>query len=378
MRKLQKPKYKKVINSLLLLTFVTIISCSKSSEDFTDIVIQETTKDSDDDGVSDSVEETNGTDPLKADSDGDGVNDGVEKTDGTDPLKADSDNDGVDDGDEKANGSDPLKTDSDSDGVDDGDEKANGTDPLKADSDDDGISDSAEKTDGTNPLKSDSDGDGVIDGTEKSDKTDALDNCSFLKNSQTTTTSEAWNAGNCDSDSFTNIEEIKNGTNPLVFNEETTEPTEEPTEEPIALEIGTWLLTSAIINNGIATTTVSDMDLEIPFTSTSENENAQITLSGSPNKIVSTGTYKTILKYTVLGKNHEEVIPLTSPLESGSWKIVDSELIVDANKVTNGNYKILELTKTTLKLETEVNRVVTAGGADLNTKGTLVITFKRK
>jgi hypothetical protein len=56
-----------------------------------------TDTDDDNDGVSDTQEATDGTDPLKADTDGDGLSDGDEKTKGTNPLKADSDGDGVND-----------------------------------------------------------------------------------------------------------------------------------------------------------------------------------------------------------------------------------------------------------------------------------------
>jgi|GEM_PF-6233506 len=363
----------KTIYALLLLTIATIItsSCSNNSQQLFDIIQEESTKDSDGDGVTDFEEKEDGTDPLKTDSDDDGVNDKDEKDNGTDPLKSDTDDDTISDGEEKTNGTDPLKPDTDDDGVNDGEEKTDGTNPLKPDTDDDGVNDGEEKIDETNPLIPDSDGDGVIDGTEKSDDTDPLSNCSFILSNQTTTPNSAWNTANCDNDDFTNIEEIENGTDPLVFDEEII-------VTPTPLEIGTWSLTNAIVENGVATTTVSGIDLTIPYEATSNSQNAQIILSEEPNSIVSTGTYNAILKFNVLGTDYEEEITQESPLESGTWEIINNNLIVTADDDTSGSYEVLELTETTFKLKTEIDRVVNAGGADLDTKGSLIITFTRQ
>jgi hypothetical protein len=98
------------------LLFPKIISGAKGSEVDTD---------DDNDGVSDSDEATNGTDPLAADTDGDGVNDGDEGT-------TDSDGDGVIDALEDNTTGDHNNPDNDSDG--DGysniDETNAGSDPL--------------------------------------------------------------------------------------------------------------------------------------------------------------------------------------------------------------------------------------------------------
>ncbi len=337
---------------IFLILILTLTSCSKNGQEFINIVQEESTKDTDDDGITDFQEKKDGTDPLKSDSDGDGSNDNEEKLNGTDPTKPDSDNDGVNDGTEKTDGTDPLKPDTDDDESNDGEEKINKTDPL-------------------NP---DTDGDGVIDGTEKTDNTNPLNNCSFVLNNQTTTPSDTWNDANCDADNYTNKEEIENGTNPLVFDKE-----DEEIIEPVTpLEVGTWNLTNAIVENGVATTTVSNTELTIPYEASSTNEDVQITLSEGPNNIISTGTYTTILVFNVLGTNYEEEIPSDSPLSSGTWEINGNNLTVTSNEDTSGSYEIIELTETTLKLKTEIDRVVRAGGADLDTKGSLIITFTRQ
>ena len=97
--------------------------------------------DDDNDGLSDSFEQSIGTDTLLADTDGDGLDDYTEVAfDGdatlytpgvdTDPLAADSDGDTLSDGEEvNSTGSSPLLYDTDGDGFDDGAEVASGKDP---------------------------------------------------------------------------------------------------------------------------------------------------------------------------------------------------------------------------------------------------------
>jgi Mg-chelatase subunit ChlD len=97
-----------------------------------------------------------GTRPDMADTDGDGVLDANE----------DPDADGLTNSDEQTLGTDPLATDTDGDGVDDKDEIESGTDPRLTDTDRDGLDDGDEGLLGTNPLLRDTDGDGRSDGDE--------------------------------------------------------------------------------------------------------------------------------------------------------------------------------------------------------------------
>jgi outer membrane protein OmpA-like peptidoglycan-associated protein len=191
----------------------------------------DSTVDTDGDGLSDYEEMcTLGTDPSAADSDGDGLDD-FEETDGGSPVDTDgdgtidandtdSDDDGIDDATEATDGathgddidndgtSNWRDTDSDADGVDDsvegsgdldgdgvpnyldpndtdgpigdldGDGLTNqeeidlGTDPTDPDSDGDGIDDFIE-TDGGSSI--DTDGDGVIDANDDDSDNDGID-----------------------------------------------------------------------------------------------------------------------------------------------------------------------------------------------------------
>ena len=122
--------------------------------------------DTDDDEISDNLEEMLGLDPTSEDTDGDGLNDFVEiDILYMDPLKADTDGNGIPDGQE----------DNDEDGLLNLEEIEHGTDPMVADSDDDNLSDYDEiHIYTTDPLNVDTDGDGASDGKEVELGTDPL------------------------------------------------------------------------------------------------------------------------------------------------------------------------------------------------------------
>jgi len=151
-------------------------------------------RDTDKDGVPDSVEQTNGTNPNDGtdakDTDGDGVPDYVEVQQGTNPNNAndatDTDGDGVPDyvetvlwpnqglpaGNSTVAGEEDRDTDGD--GVPDYQEVVDGTNPKNdtdtKDTDGDGVPDYVEVQQGTNPSNAsdakDTDGDGVPDYVE--------------------------------------------------------------------------------------------------------------------------------------------------------------------------------------------------------------------
>jgi hypothetical protein len=158
--------------------------------------------DDDNDGLSDAIESSLGTNPLLPDSDSDGVLDSVENTafgnvftlaygvyagtysgTGTNPVNADSDADGVLDGVEAAasgavviitggsnagsyvgTGTNPLDNDTDNDGLNDGEEVEALTDPRDTDTDNDGYTDKADNCPAvSNANQKDTNGDGVGD-----------------------------------------------------------------------------------------------------------------------------------------------------------------------------------------------------------------------
>jgi hypothetical protein len=108
------------------------------------------------------------------DSDADGLPDLIEKQTCTDPLDADTDDDGISDGVEDANlngmldsgETDPCNPDSDGDGIQDGTELGYTLSDIGPDTDTNLFQPDLNPTTTTDPLNSDTDGDGLTDGQE--------------------------------------------------------------------------------------------------------------------------------------------------------------------------------------------------------------------
>ncbi|WP_339715820.1 gliding motility-associated C-terminal domain-containing protein, partial [uncultured Kriegella sp.] len=101
-----------------------------------------TTSDCDSDGLNNAEEASLGSDPNNPDTDGDGIDDGQEVIDNTNPLDdcdsnggiplptSDCDSDGLSNSEEETIGTDPNDPDSDGDGILDGQEVSDKTNPL--------------------------------------------------------------------------------------------------------------------------------------------------------------------------------------------------------------------------------------------------------
>lgn len=116
--------------------------------------------DNDNDGLTNSFEIVDlayATQPDNEDSNDDGISDGME----------DEDFDGLTNAEEQTLGTNPLVTDTDSDGLTDKEEvDTYSTNPTNEDTDSDGLSDGLEVELGTDPNNPDTDGDGIQDGDD--------------------------------------------------------------------------------------------------------------------------------------------------------------------------------------------------------------------
>ncbi|QCE40326.1 gliding motility-associated C-terminal domain-containing protein [Psychroserpens sp. NJDZ02] len=222
--------------------------------------------DSDGDGVLDSIEIANSTDPndecdynivditeditAVTDCDNDGLTDEEEITGVDDPITTDTPNGIV---------TDPTNPDSDGDGVLDGTEGTNNTDPNNecdynvaditveitavTDCDNDGLTDEEEITgvddpittdtpngNVTDPTNPDSDGDGVLDGTEGTNNTDPNNECDY---NVPDITVEITAVTDCDNDGLLDVEEITGVDDPATPADpagNTTDPTDPDTD----------------------------------------------------------------------------------------------------------------------------------------------------
>ncbi|HHO49300.1 MAG TPA: hypothetical protein ENK18_00115 [Deltaproteobacteria bacterium] len=179
-------------------------------------------RDSDGDGLSNTLELVLGTDPGEPDSDGDGLSDGDEvSVHGTDPGLPDTDGDGLTDAAEVTeHGTDPGLPDTDGDGLTDDRELEGLTDPLAYDSDLDGLSDGLELALGIDPLEPDSDGDGLLDGVElnihSSDPTSTdSDGDGLLDGDEVGLHGTDPVSADSDGDGLSDPEELQRGSHPL-------------------------------------------------------------------------------------------------------------------------------------------------------------------
>jgi len=184
--------------------------------------------DTDSDGLADDVElglELNATNP---DTDGDGLQDGFEQNGGLDPqddgsidpnngATGDPDNDGLTNNQEQNVNTNPTNNDTDGDTLLDGYEVTNGLDPFddgtvdinqgaNGDPDFDNLTNAQEQTVGTNPNNPDTDGDTLSDSYELANALNPLDDGSVDPDQGAT--------GDPDNDGHTNFSEFDIGSDP--------------------------------------------------------------------------------------------------------------------------------------------------------------------
>ena len=184
------------------------------------------------------------TDPAKPDTDYDGLPDGVE--DANRNGWVDGDGASIDPtwdpwlardwptGDWDANWTetDPNNTDTDGDGLSDGygeDKNYNGS--IDGDANSNRVWNAGEQWAETDPLEPDTDGDGLPDGWESRYSLDPLDSgvlgATNLGTGAMITSTEHGAAGNPDGDTFSNLVELQNSTNPREYDEAGGQPPEE-------------------------------------------------------------------------------------------------------------------------------------------------------
>lgn len=141
--------------------------------------------------------------------------------------------------------------------------------------------------------------------------------------------------------------------------------------------VGNWRLVSATINNGQASTVFNGIPVSFPFTSTSQDEDVDITFQENPNIIQGMGQYTNVIEFTVLGNAFSEETTFDSPLTDGNWEMNNDELTISGSSQANGAFTITELTATSLILQTEFEETVPTADLELETTGVLVIELAR-
>ena len=154
--------------------------------------------------------------------------------------------------------------------------------------------------------------------------------------------------------------------------------TNDDSSDSSATVVGSWRLVSATINDGEASTTFQGSPVTFAFTSTSRDEDVDITFQENPNVVQGMGQYTNVIRFTIVNIDFEEEATFDSPLTDGNWEMPnDNELIISGSSQANGTFTINELTANTLILQTEFEQTVPTDDLELDTTGVLVIELAR-
>ncbi|WP_435625162.1 hypothetical protein [Flagellimonas sp.] len=144
-----------------------------------------------------------------------------------------------------------------------------------------------------------------------------------------------------------------------------------------AMLLGDWRLASAGIDDGRASTLFNGVVISFPFSSTSQDENVDVTFRENPNVIEGMGEYTNVISFTILSQTITEETPFESPLTDGNWEMVNDELVLSDSSSATSNFTIRELTADTLILETDFEQTVPTDDFELDVTGVLVIELSR-
>lgn len=140
---------------------------------------------------------------------------------------------------------------------------------------------------------------------------------------------------------------------------------------------GNWRLVSAMVENGEASTTFNNAVVTFPFSSSSKEENVDITFQENPNIIQGMGQYTNVLEFTIINQSFTEETTFNSPLTNGNWEIMDNQLIISGSDQTDGAFTVVQLTSNTATLQTEFEETVPTEDFELDVTGVLVIELAR-
>ncbi|WP_422859398.1 hypothetical protein ACOKFD_00155 [Flagellimonas sp. S174] len=144
-----------------------------------------------------------------------------------------------------------------------------------------------------------------------------------------------------------------------------------------AMLVGDWRLVSATVNDGQASTDFNGSTINFPFTSTSKDEDVNISFQENPNVIQGMGQYTNVIEFSFLSLNFTEEATFDSPLTNGSWEMINDELVISDNTQGNGTFVINELTANTLILQTDFEQTVPTNDFELDATGVLIIELAR-
>ncbi|MEO0900733.1 MAG: lipocalin family protein [Bacteroidota bacterium] len=186
--------------------------------------------------------------------------------------------------------------------------------------------------------------------------------------------------GNNDDSSGDDTNDDNTGNGDDMNNDDTSDDdsTNDDSSDSSATLVGSWRLVSATINDGEASTTFQGSPVTFSFTSTSQDEDVDITFQENPNVVQGVGQYTNVIQFTIFNIDFVEEATFDSPLTDGNWEMPNgNELIISDSSQANGTFTINELTANTLILQTDFEQTVPTDDLELDTTGVLVIELVR-
>ena len=213
--------------------------------------------------------------------------------------------------------------------------------------------------------------DGIVNEENSTDDSDENDDTSDNENSGDDTSGDSNNGGENNDDS-SNDEGGDDSNNDGSSEDDTSN--DGSTDIVIT---GEWRLVSAVVDDGQASTDFNGSTINFPFTSTSKDEDVNISFQENPNIIQGMGQYTNVIEFSFLNLNFTEEATFDSPLTDGNWEMNNDELIISDSSEANGSFTITELTATTLILQIDFEETVPTDDLELDATGVLVIELAR-
>ncbi len=141
--------------------------------------------------------------------------------------------------------------------------------------------------------------------------------------------------------------------------------------------VGTWKMVDYDYS-GKTTTTFQGQTIIADFVGEAFDMEYKLIFGESPNNLTSQGSFKLKLTTTIQGQTSVENAQINDFLTTGSWEIVEGELITDTEAGGRGTMKIVKLTGTELVLSVIQEEDLSQAGATIVSQISAIISLERE
>lgn len=140
--------------------------------------------------------------------------------------------------------------------------------------------------------------------------------------------------------------------------------------------VGTWEMNETT-QEGTFETLVQGLPVKVNFTSYGENITAQVVFTDTPNSIVSSGGFDSVVTISNLSITETVPVLLNDFLVDGTWTVNGGVITISQNNQQVEAY-VIELTDTLLKIEVDIIETLTIQGITGDVESTSSITFLKQ